>query len=136
MYRYHIVFTIHLSMGSPGKNTEVGCHTFLWGIFLTQGLNRHLLCLLHWQAGSLPLAPPGKSNTLLTKYFLKLSSLGVGNGHSVSLYPTEHWFSVLVGSLESPMELTEICRHLSPTPKNSDFKPGVGIRNFYFSTFY
>ena len=30
------------------------------GIFLTQGLNPHLLCLLHWQAGSLPLAPPGK----------------------------------------------------------------------------
>ena len=26
---------------------------FLQGIFPTQGLNRHLLCLLHWQAGSL-----------------------------------------------------------------------------------
>ena len=26
----------------------------------TQGLNPSLLCLLHWQAGSLPLAPPGK----------------------------------------------------------------------------
>ena len=30
------------------------------GIFPTQGLNLHLLCLLHWQACSLPLAPPGK----------------------------------------------------------------------------
>ena len=30
------------------------------GIFLTQGLNLSLLCLLHWWAGSLPLAPPGK----------------------------------------------------------------------------
>ena len=28
---------------------------------LTQGWNLHLLCLLHWQAGSLPLAPPEKS---------------------------------------------------------------------------
>ena len=27
----------------------------LQGIFLTQGLNPHLLCLLHWQVGSLPL---------------------------------------------------------------------------------
>ena len=27
------------------------------GIFLTQGSNPHLLCSLHWQAGSLPLAP-------------------------------------------------------------------------------
>ena len=26
----------------------------------TQGSNPHLLCLLHWQAGSLPLAPHGK----------------------------------------------------------------------------
>ena len=30
------------------------------GIFPTQGLNPHLLCLLHWQVGSLPLVPPGK----------------------------------------------------------------------------
>ena len=29
-------------------------------LFLTQGLNPFLLRLLHWQAGSLPLAPPGK----------------------------------------------------------------------------
>ena len=41
---------------SPGKNTGVGCHALLQGIFLTQGLNLGLLCLLHWQAGSLPLA--------------------------------------------------------------------------------
>ena len=30
------------------------------GIFPIQGLNPHILCLLHWQAGSLPLVPPGK----------------------------------------------------------------------------
>ena len=24
---------------SPGKNTGVGCHALLWGIFLTQGSN-------------------------------------------------------------------------------------------------
>ena len=29
------------------------------GIFLTQGLNLCLLGLLHWQAGSILLAPPG-----------------------------------------------------------------------------
>ena len=44
----------------PGKNTGVGCHSLLQGIFLTQGLNLHLLCLLHWQADSLPLVLPGK----------------------------------------------------------------------------
>ena len=49
-----------LSMGFPGKNTGVGCHDLLQAIFPTQGSNLSLLCLLHWQAGSLPLAPPGK----------------------------------------------------------------------------
>ena len=45
---------------SPGKNTGVGCHALLQGIFPTQGSNPHLLHLLHRQEGSLPLAPPGK----------------------------------------------------------------------------
>ena len=31
----------------PGKNTGVGCHLLLQEIFLTQGLNPRLLCLLH-----------------------------------------------------------------------------------------
>ena len=30
----------------PGKNTGVGCHFLLQGIFLTEGLKLHLL---HWQ---------------------------------------------------------------------------------------
>ena len=38
-----------LSWGTPGKNTGVRCRALLQGIFLTQGLNLHLLCLLHWQ---------------------------------------------------------------------------------------
>ena len=45
---------------SPGKNTGVGCHALLLGIFPTQGLNPRILCLLHCQMGSLPLAPTGK----------------------------------------------------------------------------
>ena len=44
---------------SPGKNTQVGCRAPLQGIFPTQGSNPHLSRLLHSQAGSLPLAPPG-----------------------------------------------------------------------------
>ena len=46
---------------SPGKNTGVGCHALFQEIFPTQGSNLCLLCLLRWrQAGSLPLALPGK----------------------------------------------------------------------------
>ena len=44
----------------PGKNTGVGFHFLLQGIFPTQGSNPHLLRLLHWQADSLPTVPPGK----------------------------------------------------------------------------
>ena len=44
----------------PGNNTGVGCRDLLQAIFLTQESNPCLLCLLHWEVDSLPLAPPGK----------------------------------------------------------------------------
>ena len=40
----------------PLKNTGVGCHFLLQGIFLTQGSNPHLL---HWQTDSLPWSHQG-----------------------------------------------------------------------------
>ena len=43
----------------PGKNIEVGCCSLLQRVFPTQGLDSCLLLLLHWQADSLPLVPPG-----------------------------------------------------------------------------
>ena len=43
----------------PGKNTGVGCHCLLQGIFLIRGVNMCLLHLLHWQSNSLPLTHPG-----------------------------------------------------------------------------
>ena len=61
---------------SPGKNTGMDCHALLQGIFQTQGSNPRLLCLLRWQAGSLPLAPPGKPHLKICglKYLLILIS--------------------------------------------------------------
>ena len=38
----------------------MGCHALLQQIFPTQGSKPHLLCLLHGQVGSLPLAPSEK----------------------------------------------------------------------------
>ena len=46
----------------PGKNTGVGCHFLLQGIFPTQGLNPGSLVL---QANSLPSEPPEKNGMLL-----------------------------------------------------------------------
>ena len=54
-----------LSMGFSRQGCWSGLHFLLQGIFPTQGSNQHLSCLLHWQAGSLPLAPSGKPWTIL-----------------------------------------------------------------------
>ena len=41
----------------PDKNTGVGCHFLLQGISQLKDQTCHLLCLLHWQTDTLPLAP-------------------------------------------------------------------------------
>ena len=46
------------SWNFPGKNTGVGIHSLLQGIFSTQGSNPNLL---QWQADSLPLSHHGSS---------------------------------------------------------------------------
>ena len=46
----------------PGKNTGVGCHFLLQKIFLTQGSNSCLLCLLHCRQLSLPLSHGASPN--------------------------------------------------------------------------
>ena len=49
----------------PGKNTGVGCHFLLQGIFPTsQGLNPRLL---HWQVDSLPLSHQGSPYEKVTQ---------------------------------------------------------------------
>ena len=66
------------SWDSPSKKTGVGCHSLFQRIFPTQGLNPSLLCLLCWQACSLPLAPPGNKQMLSNnRHSIALRILGV-----------------------------------------------------------
>ena len=60
-----IVGRLRCPWDSPGRNNGAGCHSLLQGIFPIQWLKLCLLCLLPWQADSLPLIPgkPGKSST-------------------------------------------------------------------------
>ena len=69
------MFTLCDPMGSPGHQAPLSMefsrqkhwselHALCLGIFPTQGLNLSFLCFLHWEAGSLPLAPPGKAPNL------------------------------------------------------------------------
>ena len=54
----------------PGKNTGVGCHFLLQGLFLTQGSNQHLP---HWQADTLP--PSLEGSTEVPGLYLKRQNL-------------------------------------------------------------
>ena len=49
-----------LSMGCSREESWGGLLCPLAGDLPDPGLNLHFLCVLHWQAGSLPLASPGK----------------------------------------------------------------------------
>ena len=51
---------------SPDKNTRVRCHALLQGIKPTS------LTSLHWQADSLPLAPPDSTYILLLSHFSRV----------------------------------------------------------------
>ena len=54
------VITLNLSsIQKKKKNTGLACHFLIQGIFLTQGSNLCLLCLMHQQADSLPLSHLG-----------------------------------------------------------------------------
>ena len=56
----HRLLCAPLSMGFFRQEYRSGLPCLPPGIFPTQGSNPRLLCLLHWQADSLPLAPHGK----------------------------------------------------------------------------
>ena len=49
-----------LSTGFPRQEYGVGCHSLLQGIIPIQGSSSSFSHFLQWQAGSLPLGPPGK----------------------------------------------------------------------------
>ena len=49
---------------SLGKDTGVGCHVLLQGIFPTQRSNFWPLCVLNWQVGSSTLVSPWKPHIL------------------------------------------------------------------------
>ena len=56
-----------LSVNFPARRLEWVASSSSWGSPPTQGLKPHLLDLLCWQRGSLPLVPPGKLLKSTTK---------------------------------------------------------------------
>ena len=59
------------------QDTRVGCHVLFQGIFLTQGLNSGLLCLMHWLLDSLPPVPPGEATKMLKSVKMRILLLEI-----------------------------------------------------------
>ena len=77
----------------------MGCYALLQGIIPIPRSNPHLLCLLHWQVGSLPLTPPGKPRVLcIIIKALNLASVVLQLPSHVQLFVTP-WTSVRQASL-------------------------------------
>ena len=88
----------------PSKNTGVGCHFLLQGIFLTQGLNWHLPVLFRWQADSVvTLSHRGSPVSLYvqekiqTSFFFLFICLSFKNKNHICLRRT-WWFDVPIHS--------------------------------------
>ena len=94
----------------PGKNTGMGCHAFLKGIFPTQGLNACLLHLLHWWAG--PLVPLEIPTFSPKEYLLFFDD-------SLLFIKIKKYF-VISGSLIVQFCLFLLLRHALETPPNSE----------------
>ena len=103
----------------PGKNTGVGCHFLLQGIFLTQGSN---LSLLPWQADSLPqchLGSPFKH--YLSKYKKKAA-------FETSSYWTHIWLDSNLIIAAAVAKLLQLCPTLwDPIDGSPPGSPVPGI---------
>ena len=67
LFRPKVFPSIH---GIPGKNTRMGCHFLLQGIFPTQGSNPHLLSLASQRQCYL-----GSPKNFFSYEYLKIASL-------------------------------------------------------------
>ena len=91
----------------PGSSVH-RIHALLQGIFPTQGSNLRLLYLLHWQAGSLPCAAPGKPSGIL----LSLKK----EWNPVTCYNTDELQDIMLSETNSVME-GQIGFHFREVPR-------------------
>ena len=110
---------------SPGKHTGMACHFLLQGMFLTQGSNLCLLCILHWQAESLLLASPGKPHGIGQRIhiyiyiypYLYIYVCMYVSTHTIDFQqrhqaqPTEQW-EIFESYISDKDLISRICRNL------------------------
>ena len=91
----------------------MGSHLLLQGVFLTQRWNPHLFHLLHWQAGSLPLAPPVRGSSSPQPLFKWSGTHTRGKGEGI--FTHQHswsWLRATAGSGVWYLFPTPLCRAL------------------------
>ena len=85
-----IACQVPLTMEFSRQEYWSGLHALIQEIFLTQGSNPLLLCILHWPADSLPLVTPGllKSRDIT---FLRKDRIVKTMIFPVVMYGCENW---------------------------------------------
>ena len=117
-----MVHQASLSVEFSSKNTGVGCIALFQGIFLTKGSNPRFLYLSCWQQGSLPLAPPGKSQTPSYKPRIRLHCLIVVHTSSSEFLLQSQFLTISLSSpVISTMPCTNHLRRREQTKRNCHF---------------
>ena len=123
-----------LSMGSSRQEYSSGLPCLLQGIFLTQGLNPYLCHLLHWQLGTLPLAPPG-IYPLFFRVFSHIRHYGVLSRVPCAIYSNRSllviYFTYGKAYFFSSLEIVDLVEGKSDVP--SVFACGVCLHRSLLS---
>ena len=93
---------------SPGKNTEVGCHSLLQGIFLTQGLN---LALPHYRQMLYHLShreSPYQERTAVCQPFDNIARRQSSTSQEDSVHKTTSARTLILGFPESKTVKTKL----------------------------
>ena len=102
------------------------------GVFLTQRSNPHLLRLLYWQAGSLPLVPPGKPQGNMSVQFshsvvFRLLATPWTAAHQASLSTANSQSLPRLMSIESVMPSKPSRPLSSPSPPTLNLSQHQGL---------
>ena len=124
-----------LSMGFSGKDTGARCHALLQGIFPTQGLNPHLLCLLIGR-GILYRWAPGNPYRADRHVLFKSAY-----AHHASSCEHRAWFCALLSPCSVLLNLHPIFFLSHPLELNSSRTfseksfPDLPSKSYYYQTF-